>query len=181
MAEYKIIISGPMGAGKTTALAAVSDSPPVRTDVRNSDRGEADKDTTTVAMDYGDVQLGDGDVLRLYGTPGQERFGFMRGILARGALGIVLLIDASRADPVADLLQFFEGFGLAAQDRPFVVGVTKTDRCADAAALISTLQDRLLQRGAIVPCFACDVRDAAQVRLLLGALLAVIESGLQPA
>lgn len=181
MAEYKIIVSGPMGAGKTTALSAVSDAPPVRTDVRNTDRAEADKDTTTVALDYGDVHLGDDDVLRLYGTPGQERFGFMRQILARGALGIVLLIDASRADPVGDLVQFFHGFGLDAQPRPFVVGVTKGDLCADVGALTWSLQDQLNALGAVVPCFQCDVRDREQVRVLLGALLAVIESELQPA
>lgn len=181
MAEYKIIISGPMGAGKTTALAAVSDQPPVRTDVRNSDRDECDKGTTTVAMDYGDVELGEGDVLRLYGTPGQERFGFMRQILARGALGIVLLIDASRPDPIADLVEFFEGFELGRQPRPFVVGVTRGDLCVDPEAVTWALQDRLHALGAVVPCFQCDVREREQVKVLLGALLAVIESELQAA
>ena len=36
-AEFKIIFTGPMGAGKTTAIAAVSEVVPVRTEVQNSD------------------------------------------------------------------------------------------------------------------------------------------------
>jgi len=35
--ELKIVFTGPMGAGKTTAIAAISDVPPVSTDVANND------------------------------------------------------------------------------------------------------------------------------------------------
>lgn len=180
MAEYKIVISGPMGAGKTTALAAVSEIAPVSTDVENTRPDEADKATTTVAMDYGEVQLGDGDVLRLYGTPGQERFGFMRAILARGAIGLVLLIDAGRSDPAADLESFLESFEGGPKFLPLVIGVTKTDLADNLDALLTVLQGRLEALGFVAPCLCCDVRERAQVLILLNALLAVIESGLDP-
>ena len=51
--EIKIVFTGPMGAGKTTAIAALSDSAPVATEVHNADRASADKETTTVALDFG--------------------------------------------------------------------------------------------------------------------------------
>src|SRR5690606_24639607 len=152
-----------MGAGKSTALAAVSDVVPVTTEARNSRLDESDKSTTTVAMDYGQVQLDDGDVLRLYGTPGQERFAFMRQILVRGALGLVLLLDAQRANPVADLRDFIADFSLENRELPFVVGVTKTDLIQDVDPLMARLHDHLFATGLVVPCFNCDVRDRHQV------------------
>ena len=75
--EYKIIITGTMGAGKTTAIAAISDVAPITTEAVNSDRSSSNKASTTVALDYGEVALDGGDRVRLYGTPGQVRFKFM--------------------------------------------------------------------------------------------------------
>ena len=180
MGEFKIVISGPMGSGKTTALAAVSEIAPVTTDVENNQRDQFDKATTTVAMDYGEVRLGDAGVLRLYGTPGQERFDFMRAILARGALGIVILIDAKQPDPVADLQDFVSGFDLVRQQTPFVVGVTKADLCHDIDGLVTRLNDRLDRMGASAPCICCDVRERQQVLVLLDVLIALVEARLPP-
>ena len=36
--ELKIVFTGPMGAGKTTAIRAISDAPPVSTEVANTDQ-----------------------------------------------------------------------------------------------------------------------------------------------
>ncbi len=38
MKEYKILFTGSVGAGKTTAIGQISDVPPLVTDVRNTDR-----------------------------------------------------------------------------------------------------------------------------------------------
>ena len=90
MKEYKILFTGSVGAGKTTAIGQISDVPPLVTDVRNTDRS-VDKPLTTVGLDYGEFALDTGDRVRLFGTPGQSRFDFMWQILARNALGLVIL------------------------------------------------------------------------------------------
>ena len=82
-----------MGAGKTTAIRAISDIPPVNTEAANLDKARHGKAETTVGLDYGETLLEGGEKLRLYGLPGQERFDFMWRILCRGALGVVLLAD----------------------------------------------------------------------------------------
>jgi hypothetical protein len=97
--EYKLIFTGTMGAGKTTAITSISEIPPVSTDVQRSEAGDDAKLTTTAALDYGEVTLPRGDMLRLYGTPGQARFDFMWRILSEGALGVVVLVDNRRPDP----------------------------------------------------------------------------------
>ena len=76
MSQYKIIFTGPVGAGKTTAIAALSDIAPVSTAAKATDMTRDRKEKTTVAMDYGAMRLEDGGTVHLYGTPGQERFDF---------------------------------------------------------------------------------------------------------
>lgn len=71
MREHKIILTGTMGAGKTTAIAAVSETPPIVTDVVNNDRS-VDKAQTTVGFDYGQLTLDNGDRIRLFGTRGRS-------------------------------------------------------------------------------------------------------------
>ena len=41
MKEYKILFTGTMGAGKTTAIGSVSEAPPIVTDVQNTDKSIA--------------------------------------------------------------------------------------------------------------------------------------------
>ena len=100
---YKLVFAGPVGAGKTTAIQTLSDIEVVSTDTQATDDVRLLKNTTTVAMDYGLMKLATGDQVRLYGTPGQQRFDFMWEILSENALGLVLMLKASAPDPVADL------------------------------------------------------------------------------
>ena len=53
MQEFKIIFAGSMGAGKTTAIKALSDKEVISTDVANSDKKAHNKLLTTVGIDYG--------------------------------------------------------------------------------------------------------------------------------
>ena len=106
----KIIFSGTVGAGKSTAINALSDIPPVSTEAVASDDTAKLKKTTTVAMDYGVLNLPDGEKVMLYGTPGQERFSFMWDILSEGGIGLVLLINNANPDPLADLKIYLDAF-----------------------------------------------------------------------
>lgn len=126
MTEYKLVFTGTTGAGKTTAIAAVSDTAPMATEARNMDATWA-KATTTVGMDYGELLLAGGETLRLYGTPGQERFEFMWKIIGRGALGLIILIDNSRPAPLDDFVRYLDGFAELLRDVPCVVGVGRTE------------------------------------------------------
>ncbi|WP_394764548.1 ATP/GTP-binding protein [Stenotrophomonas sp.] len=172
--EIKIVFTGPMGAGKTTAIAAISDLPPVSTDVDNADRLTFDKETTTVALDFGEIALDGGQRVKLYGTPGQERFSFMWQILGEGALGVVLLLDATQPTMLADLdvyLTKFESFARASQ---IVVGVGRTE--APDATSLDLVVKRLHLLDLNLPVFGVDVRQRGDVLLLIETLLTLIES-----
>lgn len=173
MNEYKIIFTGTTGAGKTTAIAAVSDIPPVNTDVVNNDTAYK-KEKTTVGFDYGEVSISDTERLRLYGTPGQERFGFMWKVLGRGALGVILLIDYSRPQPLEDLKLYTSNFMEIIEQSACVIGISKvTD---ESLLSVDNFADYLLTKGIICPIVPVDVRDKKQVLLLLDILLTQLEA-----
>ena len=171
--ELKILVTGTVGAGKTTAIAAVSDIAPLNTDVRNNDTSVA-KALTTVGMDYGELALDGGEVLRIYGTPGEERYDFMWKILVRGALGLVILIDNSRPDPLADLETYLKGFSDFIASSACVVGVGRME--THPAPHIDRFAERLDQWGARCPVVALDVRQRSEVVQLLELLLVQMET-----
>lgn len=172
--EYKIIVTGTMGAGKTTAISAISDVAPIRTEAANTAQDEHSKATTTVALDYGEIALPNGDRIRLYGTPGQKRFSFMWGILAKGALGLILLIDSGSKTPLEDLSRFLDVFHELAGKSAVVVGITHRD--AVDGPLMSDYQDLLVERSLTLPIFSIDGRKKEHVLLLVDALLNSIEA-----
>jgi uncharacterized protein len=169
MPHHKIVFSGPVGAGKTTAIAAVSDVPPVSTEAMASDETRERKPTTTVAMDYGVLKLDGGEHIHLYGTPGQERFSFMWHILSEGALGVVLLVANHRPKPLNDLRVYLDAF------RPFIaqtrlaVGVTCMDR--SSTPRLQDYHRTLSEVGMRAPVFEVDARERRDVSLLIQALL----------
>lgn len=172
--ECKLIFTGSMGAGKTTAIAAVSDIAPVRTEVSNSDLASHAKATTTTGLDYGEVTLPGGQVLRLFGTPGQLRFNFMWDILAKGAMGVVVLVDNSRPDPLMDLRDYVRAFAGVIEGTRAVVGVGRCDEHPFPS--LEDYHDALQDMDIHIPVVSTDVRRREQVLTLLDILFYQIEA-----
>lgn len=176
MRDHKIIFTGPVGAGKTTAIASISDIEPVVTDRAASDMTRNQKAATTVAMDYGLMKLRGGDRIHLYGTPGQERFDFMWDILSNGGIGLILLINNTRPDPFRDLEFFLSAFDDFISETQVAVGVTRMD-CSDQPK-IADYHRSLKYRAMKIPVFEVDARRKADVSLLIEALLFALDPGL---
>ena len=123
METLKIVVSGPVGAGKTTLIRTLSETEVVETDVTATEA--IGKEQTTVAMDYGSLRLED-RTLYLFGMPGQERFDFMWELLLEGSLGMIMLV---RGDKPQDFVQARRqlDYLVSRRDIPFVIGVTRQD------------------------------------------------------
>jgi signal recognition particle receptor subunit beta len=92
----RLVVTGTVGAGKSTFIRSVSEIAVVDTDRITTDESAAIKKKTTVAMDFGRLQFAPDMAMHLYGTPGQSRFDFMWDILIRKAHAYILLVDAHR-------------------------------------------------------------------------------------
>ncbi len=175
----KIIFSGPVGAGKTTAIKSISDVPVVHTEENASDDVKVLKQKTTVAMDYGAISLDENNQIHIYGTPGQKRFNFMWDILSKGCIGLVLLIDGQSMSAKDDLLYFLSKFENTINRTAVAIGVTKTD--SPEAIKISELRKVLNQEQKRFPMFSIDARKKSDVSMLIESLLYSLNPSLKRA
>lgn len=175
--EQKIIFAGPVGAGKTTAIASISDIPVVSTERTATDEVAQRKSHTTVAMDYGLLKLDDGIRVHLYGAPGQQRFDFMWDILTEGGIGLIIMLDYKRDNVLGDLKHFLDAFEkfIRKAKGAVAIGITRGDLIRNPD--IEPLRQHVVERGLNIPIFEVDARKSEDVRLLLLALL----SNLHPA
>ncbi|OQR63523.1 ATP-binding protein [Streptomyces maremycinicus] len=172
-AVVKLVVSGGFGVGKTTAIASISDIPPLRTEEVLTAQGESvdslhgieDKTTTTVAFDFGRVGWDNPEPVELYlfGTPGQPRFWSFWQHIAEGAFGAVILADTRRLASSFPAADFFEQLGL-----PFVIAVNRFPGAAPRS--LDEIREAF-DVDAGVPLLFCDARQADSVAAILLALV----------
>lgn len=175
MKHYKIVVTGPFAAGKTTFINTVTEIASIQTEARTTSNGESEvKDSTTVAMDFGRIAIDDGNVLHLFGTPGQFRFNYMWSILSNDAIGIILIVDSGDSetfDDAEDMLNFFR----VKTDAPIVVALNHFKEKAH------TDEDELRKIMHIpkkIPVLDCDATSKDSVKgVLLSLLDLIIDKG----
>ncbi|MEW6011727.1 MAG: hypothetical protein CIT03_09870 [Methanobacterium sp.] len=120
--ETKIVIFGAYDSGKTTTLENLCEK-----------KTKVEYNGTTVSLDYGNTFV-DGEKIHLFATPGQERFHFMREILAHGLDGAIVVIDNTKG--ITDMEMSIMS-KLESKSVPYIVFANKQDMVSDELQLSS--------------------------------------------
>ncbi|MFE4216833.1 ATP/GTP-binding protein [Streptomyces sp. NPDC056844] len=169
--SVKVMIAGGFGTGKTTLVRSVSDIKPLTTEETLTQAsvdvddliGVADKQQTTVSLDFGKIGINEELVLYLFGTPGQERFWFLWNGLFKGALGAVVLVDTRRLASSFRAIEEMER-----QDVPFVIALNVFPDSKNHP--VEEIRDAL-DIPEHTPVVTCDARDRNSSRDVLIALI----------
>ncbi len=169
MRSCKVVITGAFNTGKSAFIRAASDIAVVSTEKRITDNLSEVKETTTVAMDYGQATVG-GYLFHLYGTPGQPRFDFMWDILARDVDALLVLVDSTDRSTLTLARQLLRR--LARRRTPYLVVATKQDGHRpmppkEIAQALGVAAQRVV---------ACDPRQRASTHAVLAHLSQLLES-----
>jgi hypothetical protein len=130
MEILKIGVTGTVGAGKTSFVRAISEIEVVDTERTITDETALLKSSTTVGFDFGRLTLNSGQILHIYGTPGQFRFDFMWDILIPNVHAYVFLVDTHRPQDFRSNRRLLKYMKQKTQS-PMIIGLTHTD-CEDA-------------------------------------------------
>ena len=168
---FKLLVTGPFAAGKTTLIQSVSQTPVVDTDVVTTGAESAVKSRTTVAMDFGTYVVEGGDVrLLMFGTPGQPRFWFMTDILKGQVDAVIYVVDAEATHTHAEAGAAMRAL-LSDLRVPLVIAVNREDE-PEAATMVAR------QLGALASecVLACQLIEPASGReVVIETLLAVLD------
>ncbi len=112
--EIKVVVIGSENVGKTTLMENLIGK-----------IGKVEHNGTTVAIDYGNIEI-EGMKIHIFGTPGQERFEFMRELTLNGTNFVIVVLDATSGikQTDKDIINT-----LSYKKIPYVIFVNKIDSC----------------------------------------------------
>lgn len=167
--KIKLVFTGSVGAGKTTAISSVSEKEIISTEAKPTDSVKEIKSTTTTSMDYGSFLHHSGSSINVFGTPGQRRFSFMSEILTEGADGLIILINNNQEDPLEDLDHYLQNNEKLLSKHQAVIAITHYD--TNNTHNISTYTDYIAEKGMKWPVIAIDARKKSDVLHLIERLI----------
>lgn len=194
---FKLVFVGDTGAGKSTAVRAITGASSgesqqhpsfqrtqdtVVIDLHYSDLSTDDTSASgandsagNIALDYGELTLNDGKKLCFYGMPSQRELDFTCHIFTRSALGLIILVNNANNDPLSELSYQLKLNADFLAKGSAVIGVTHYDEASRPS--VEQYCRFLHRKGLHWPVVPLDPRKRGDIAMLIHVLLAVMEYG----
>ncbi len=168
--EVRIAFTGPRGAGKTTAINTIRSEAE-----RQPHQTESPAAPQTIrrgtGYDIGTLTLDGGERVQLFGIPSEAGLRVLWDSLGSEATGVVLLLDATQPDVLAQLDRYLDMFAEVARHGVVVIGLVRAHQ--PRSLPLAALQRRLEGRAWPLPITSVDVRERADVMLLIDIILSI--------
>ena len=170
----RLLITGSPRSGKSALCQSLSDVPlSVSSIFEGIPLTEEGKQVAfePIDMDYGELSLDEhrDRVLEIYATPGQRRFQFMWKNLARKCIGVIIVIDNRRPNPMADLDIYLDNFDHIIDPERMLIAINFAD--APGSPHIADYAEHLSDRSKRIPVMKIDARSAFDSIYALSCLL----------
>ena len=167
----RIVLLGPMGIGKTTAIRSLCGSLAIECEAPNLDKLSHAKETTTVGLDFGEIKLSDQDTLQIYGCPGQERYDFVREWALSLAFGAVVMVDIHAPNAIEQTAALIQQCCRAPNVQSIIVLISRPASPAQQEMFTVRLSNL---PGCAVPVLSADPRNPAQMLDTLDIIAAML-------
>lgn len=183
MKNLCVVVTGPVGVGKSTFVRTFTETEVVDTERLATDETSLLKKKTTVAFDFGMRVLAQKMNLHLYGTPGQSRFDFMWDMLISRANAYILLVPTNRSGDFQYARQILSFMNQRTQI-PMIIGMTCTDRlgiCSQENIMLAMGYTRAQNRPPIVTVNPRDRSSVVEALMVLMAHMILVGGSTQQA
>lgn len=177
--NYTVLVAGPSEHDNATAIASLSDIPTGRR--RHHATARRRKHAEATRPEYGRIKLSDVETVHLYALAGGKSPELPTDLLQQGLLGVLMLLDDSRHDPLTDLDQLLHTLATLSLQCRIALGILN----ADAEALLD-LERYHCHLAACPPpwrihppIFQVDSSNSRDMAMLLQALLCSVDPGVQ--
>lgn len=167
--KNRLLITGSPNSGKSSAIRALSDIAPKISNIYENAPHLAPEGVEAVMLDYGEMFIDEDRKLEIYATPGQRRFQFMWKTLAKQAMGLIIMIDNRRPNPISDMHIYLDNFSDILDRNSIVVGVNFYD--IPGGPRLEDYVSSFKARGWLAPMLAIDPRQKDESLYLLSTLL----------
>lgn len=180
--SYKLIVGGGSGTDKNSAVATLSDTEVIETDVGTSEKGTSKLDhSESLSMDYGILEINPMERLHIYGLPEEAKFQSILAPLKKEAMGLVLLLDRHSKRPFGDLAHFVNLYREFFEQERVVIGLTgdPMSRGPDIEAYHLSLWEQYPDWPSHPPIMQVDPQNREEMSLLVEALLLLIDLAIE--
>ncbi len=157
----KIVMIGHDGMSGTNAITAVSEVLAINSMTCATGQDTLHRKAGIANLAYGAIHI-NGTEVHLYSTPAQQQFDFMAEAVMKGADGIIIMIDGTHSQALAEIDYFLHRYRAYLKKHPALIAINQNA----SAHHVPEYHEHIRKHGFLDPIITVDVREKTQARAM---------------